>query len=86
MCEKHKLTRKDVYDIRSIYTSMCMLSKDESLQQNRGLLLNDSSLKKKAVYGSVNNTKDTDGIKVQCFINNCPFLSGTMPYISKRFL
>lgn len=31
ICEKHRLQRKEVYDIRSQFVSMCMLAKENQI-------------------------------------------------------
>lgn len=37
ICERHKLTRKEIYDIRSQFTSMCMMSQEGSNPMNKTL-------------------------------------------------
>ena len=91
ICEKHALSRKEVYQIRSEFASMC--DDSEKLMQEGGLSgdgIPDSKAKKK-LSSTPNDNQFTEvekplGIPVEYFMKYSQFLSGAIPAISKRIL
>lgn len=65
----------EVYDIRSQFISMCMMSD--------GFLTTTGAPEQSNGFG---NHQPQEGINVTYFIKNCSFLAGTLPHISKRLL
>ena len=81
ICVKNNLTRMEVYDIRSQFTSMCMISE--------GYVADDSKNEEMNSTEKGNNKfkePQKEGIPLGFFINNCSFLAGTLPHISKRLI
>lgn len=76
LCTKNNLTRMEVYDIRSQFISMCMISEG---------YVDEDSENGEAKAPSKNLDKK-DGINIGYFMKNCSFLAGTLPNISKRLL
>ena len=81
ICIKNNLTRMEVYDIRSQFTSMCMISEgyvagdtqnEETTNTEKG--------------GNKFKEPQKEGIPLGFFIKNCSFLAGTLPHISKRLI
>eukprot|EP00347_Sterkiella_histriomuscorum_P003501 403364058 len=86
ICDKHRLSRKEVYDIRSQFISMSMLSKeDESRNDKDNQILGQTTSQFNQTSYKVKR-QDQDGIQMNYFIKNCSFLSGTLPHICKRIL
>ena len=82
ICVKNNLTRMEVYDIRSQFTSMCMIS-----EGFMGLIGGEGG-NDEGDKGNSNKFKEPqkEGININYFIKNCSFLAGTLPHISKRLL
>jgi hypothetical protein len=83
ICAKNNLTRMEVYDIRSQFTSMCMISEgflgaasEETNEEQSNDKANNSRFKE----------PQKEGIPLNFFIKNCSFLAGTLPHISKRLI
>lgn len=79
LCTKNNLTRMEVYDIRSQFISMCMISEgyvDDEHSENS----------EPTSKGPANKLGQRDGINMNYFMRNCSFLAGTLPNISKRLL
>ena len=70
----------EVYDIRSQFISMCMMS--EGFLGPTNTDQNDDSIQTKGPK----SLREKEGINVNYFIKNCSFLAGTLPHISKRLL
>ena len=81
ICVKNNLTRMEVYDIRSQFTSMCMISEGYVAgdTQNEEMSNTDKG-------GSKFKEPQKEGIPLGFFIKNCSFLAGTLPHISKRLI
>ena len=70
ICEKHALSRGEVYDIHTSFKSMVTLS-DAYLKVNGG----ENPFE-----------KTESGINIEYFIKNCKFLVGVLPQINRRIL
>lgn len=81
ICVKNNLTRMEVYDIRSQFTSMCMISEGYVAgdAQNDEMSSTDKG-------GNKFKEPQKEGIPLGFFIKNCSFLAGTLPHISKRLI
>lgn len=83
ICVKNNLTRMEVYDIRSQFTSMCMISEGYTGPETEGNQVEDQANEK-----GNNKFKEPqkEGIPLGFFIKNCSFLAGTLAHISKRLI
>ena len=88
ICERHNLTRKEVYDIRSHFISMCILSDGivNNSNPNDQFIDSDKNDSPSRLGKKEGSNREQDGININYFIKNCSFLSGTLPHISKRIL
>ena len=95
ICEKHALSRKEVYQIRSEFASMCddsekMRAELESGVGEDGLPEGQNKTRRNAQGGTEASTtvgaEKPLGIAVDYFIKYSQFLSGAIPEISKRIL
>lgn len=94
ICEKHALSRKEVYQIRSEFASMCddsekMRAELESGVGEDGLPESQNKGRRNAQGGAEGSTLVGEkplGIAVDYFIKYSQFLSGAIPEISKRIL
>ena len=95
ICVKHALTRKEVYQIRSEFASMCDDSEKMKAEMESGVSgdgLPDAVYSPKARTNTLQSPETvTDvnkplGINVDYFIKYSQFLSGAIPSISKRIL
>ncbi|CDW89552.1 UNKNOWN [Stylonychia lemnae] len=93
ICEKHRLTRKEVYDIRSQFVSMCILSKEDEQNPDKEQSIlfptgqsNTSRMGQYTALLNKGNKQEQEGILINYFVKNCSFLSGTLPHICKRIL
>ena len=99
ICQKHALTRGEVYSIRSQFASMCALSeqylqqKEQQQGENGGLfdsLGNQDKKQKQAQQEKKKNIFDRnaqiEGVNVEYFSKYSPFLSESLPHVAKRIL
>lgn len=100
ICERHALTRGEVYQIRSQFASMCQMS-EMHLQQQSGMgqasfeksLLDQGQEKRKGAeqaekraWAALGRDNQEEGINVDYFIKHSAFLAGCLPHINKRIL
>ncbi len=89
ICEKHKLTRKEVYEIRSQFTSMCLMSDEDekSAAAGGGILgISDQAAPPREAPATHMDGPKEEGININYFIKCCSFLSGSLPHINRRIL
>ena len=83
LCEKHKLSRKEVYDIRSQFVSMCLLSDNE---QHQDYAPRDNLFTHQTIQSKLAQTTKDIGINIDFFTQRCSFLAGCLPQINQRIL
>ena len=73
ICDKHKLSRMEVYNIRSQFSAMAHMSK---IAEEEELAAQGEDAKKngKKMFGA-----QTEGISLPYFKKNCSFLAGCLP-------
>ena len=93
ICHRNDLTRGEVYNIRTEYASMCLMSEQWVQEQklNGGQQQTHGGLEtKRNGMQSTRNENSTvskqDGINVEYYAKYSRFLSGSLPHISKRIL
>ncbi|CDW77779.1 ubiquitin conjugating enzyme e2 [Stylonychia lemnae] len=90
ICEQNKLSRKEVYEIRSLYLSMQLVSEQIIDQEKQDLRASKQSTS--SAFGSRKNSLmkhnplQQEGVNIQYFIDHCQFIAGTLPSIRKRIL
>eukprot|EP00347_Sterkiella_histriomuscorum_P008803 403343691 len=98
ICEEHKITRKEVYDIRSLFLSMCLVSqndKQQQINQAQDQLKHFIHSRKRSSTHQENSKSNSsqqiqqqqeDGITVSYFLEHCQLLTGTLLSIKQRIL
>ena len=99
ICEKHQLTRMEVYNIRSQFAGMCLMSKEDEQKELMALRAQQDNKTKGNVKSSGNfdalgadneenagRSRGNDGIGLNFFKKNCSFLAGCLPQIVERIL
>jgi hypothetical protein len=90
ICEKHHLKRMEVYEIRSQYVGLCMMSKEDEMQEAKAQAnLKDDPEAERENMEMLNEKmggKQSDGISLKFFKKNCKFLAGCSPRIIERIL
>ena len=97
ICEKHQITRMEVYKIRSQFAGMCLMSKEDQQKELQAIKAAQDSKggnKGKAkIFNQVEQeeesggrTRSNDGIGLNFFKKNCSFLAGCLPQIVERIL
>ena len=89
ICQKNGLTRGEVFQIRTQYASMCLMSEQWVQEQKNPSSTNplDIKLNKRGNRGDQAKDKSSvDGISVEYFSKHCNFLAGSLPHINKRIL
>ena len=89
ICEKHQLTRMEVYNIRSQFAGMCLMSKEDEQKELMALRAQQDGNKNKGKVqssGNIDQEEETvgrargaDGIGLNFFKKNCSFLAGCLP-------
>ena len=77
ICDKHGLSRMDVYNIRSQFAGMCIMSKEADIK----IPEDEKDKKGNKGFGVI-----SEGISLAFFKKNCLFLAGCLPQIIERIL
>lgn len=91
ICQRNDLTRGEVYQIRTQFASMCLMSDQWVQEQKLASSRQTQSDFSKTVLSSQRDKKLTsqhqpEGINVDYFVKYSSFLAGSLPHISKRIL
>lgn len=74
ICDKHKMSRMEVYNVRSQFSAMAHMSK---IAEEEELAAQGEDVKKAAKKNHFGSS--TEGISLPYFQKNCSFLAGCLP-------
>lgn len=90
ICQKNGLTRGEVYQIRTQYASMCLMSAQWVAEQKNpptgDAVLDTKRSGQTSKRDKPDKSSHVDGISVEYFTKYCSFLAGSLPHVNRRIL